>query len=207
MAAMHPHVATSFAILRFQDRMAGRTRPEMEQIFSRILDVFADLGLKWTLVGAHAVNTYAEPRATMDIDFVVDARMLAPLLARLEQDLGPLVIDDIGAAQRLMNLSVDLIRSDNHPLFRAALDDAVERHGVRVPPAELLVALKFLAATSPWRKAADRAQDVADLIRVYGTTPFDRAVCLAYAAKVYPDADRELAEILDRADRGDKISI
>ena len=56
---------------------------------------------------------------------------------------------EIGAALRLPSLSVDLIRGDNHPLFRAALDEAQVRQGVRVPAVELLLVLKFLAAASP----------------------------------------------------------
>jgi hypothetical protein len=199
----------AFAILRFQDSLARRDRPDMEETYKRVIGVLEREGVRWTVIGAHAVNTYAEPRATVDIDLVVDARKLKATLAALEREFGELVVDDIGAAERLMNLSVDLIRSDNHALFRAALDEGLDRGGVRVPPPELLIALKFLAATSPWRKVAERAQDIADLINVYANvgTDLDRGAMLAHAARIYAGADAELADLLDRVDRGEKISI
>lgn len=181
----------------------------MEQTYRRVIRVLERTGVRWTVVGAHAVNTYAEPRATVDIDLVIDARMLPAALDALEREFGELVVDDIGAAERVKNLSVDLIRSDNHVMFRAALDEALDRGGVRVPPPELLIALKFLAACSPWRRAAERAQDIADLIKVYeavGTT-LDRDRMFGYASQIYPRAEQELADLLDRIERGEKISI
>lgn len=181
----------------------------MEDTYKRVIAVLDREGIGWTVVGAHAVNCFAEPRATVDIDLVVDARKLKVLLRSLEREFGKLLVDDIGAAQRLIDLSVDLIRSDNHALFRAALEEGRVLAGVRVPPPELLMALKFLAATSPWRRAADRAQDVADLINVYESVgeELERDALLAYAAKIHSGAAAELATLLDRVDRGESISI
>jgi hypothetical protein len=104
---------------------------------------------------------------------------------------------------------VDLVRSDNHRLFRAALDDAVEREGVRVPPPELLAVLKFLAATSAWRDVADRTQDRADLIRVYRAVgpEFDRPAALQYASHVYPRAEVKFDAMLNRIDRGEEVTL
>lgn len=125
------------------------------------------LDLKWTFIGAHAVNAYARPRATLDIDLAVEGRALARVVRELESEFGDLETTDLGAALRVINLSLDLARGDNHPLFRAALDQSRRQGEARVPPPELLVALTFLAAVSPWRKTADRKQDAADLVNVY----------------------------------------
>lgn len=202
-------MAQAFGILRFQNALAGRKGPEMEQTYRRVIDVLARVGAQWTVVGAHAVNLYVEPRATVDIDLVVDARKMKPILQALEEEFGALQTVEIGAAVRVTSLSVDLIRGDNHPLFRAALDEAEERHGVRIPKVELLLVLKFLAATSPWRDVADRKQDTADLIRLYRATgaDLDRTAALEYAAKVYPRAEVEFEGILDRIDRGEDVSV
>lgn len=206
---VHPYVAQSFEILRFQDSLAGRTGPDLGEIYRRVIAVLDRLGASWTLVGAHAVNAYVRPRATVDVDFVVDARMLKRILAELEAEFGALDTTDIGAALRVTNLSVDLIRSDNHPLFRAALDRGQQRGGPRVPPPELLVALKFLSAVSPWRKPGERKQDAADLINVYQSTgaDFDRQAAMQYATTVYPGAERELAAMLDAIDRGEDVPL
>lgn len=202
-------MAQAFAILRFQNALSHHEAPELEETYRRVIDVLARVGAQWTVVGAHAVNLYVEPRATVDIDLVVDARKMKPILQALEQEFGELQTTEIGAAVRVTNLSVDLIRGDNHPLFRAALDEAVEREGVRVPTVELLLVLKFLAAASPWRDVADRKQDVADLIRLYRAAgaELDRPAALRYASHVYPRAEIELAAILDRIDRGEDVTV
>lgn len=202
-------MAQAFAILRFQNALAGRGGPDLEETYRRVIHVLSRVGARWSVIGAHAVNLYVEPRATVDIDFVVDSRKMKPILAALEEEFGAIETTDVGAALRVTNLSLDLIRGDNHPLFHAALDDAEERHGVRVPPVELLLVLKFLAATSPWRDVADRKQDVADLIRLYRAAgaDFDQGAAMRYASQVYPRAELELTRILDRIDRGEDVSI
>jgi hypothetical protein len=207
--SLHPNIAQAFEILRFQSSLRGQPDPDMEQVYRRVLAVFGRVGAKWTLVGAHAVNAYVRPRATIDVDFVVEAPKLKKVLAELEKEFGALATTDIGAAVRVINLSIDLIRSDNHSLFRAALDKAEDRGGARVPPPELLVALEFLAARSPWRKLAEKKQDAADLINVYQASAdeFNRDAALQYAASVYPGAERELQQMLDRVDAGEDIGI
>ncbi|MBN4050412.1 hypothetical protein JYT28_01550, partial [Desulfobulbus sp. AH-315-M07] len=202
-------MAQSFEILRFQQRMAKRTGHDMEDVYRRVIAVLDDVGAAWTVVGAHALNSYVRPRATDDIDIVVEASKLPEVLKALEQKMGKLQIDDIGAAIRVLDLSVDLIRSDNHVLFRAALEKAVQIGEVRVPPPELLLALKFLASTSPWRKAADRGQDTVDLVRLYQTlgSTLDREGAFRYAASIYPGAERELEQMLRRIDRGEKLQV
>ncbi|MBI4263510.1 MAG: hypothetical protein HY657_03965 [Acidobacteria bacterium] len=205
----HPHMAEALEILRFQSDLTGRTGPDLADVYRRVVTVLDRLGAKWTLVGAHAVNVYVRPRATVDVDFIVDGRMLKRILAELEAEFGALETTDIGAALRITNLSIDLIRSDNHPLFRAALDQAQERGGPRVPPPELLVTLKFLSAVSPWRKPGERKQDAADLINVYQSAgaEFDRQSAVQYSSAVYPGAERDFAAMLDRIDRGEDVQL
>lgn len=206
---MLPGLRESFEILRFQDSLANRPAPDLADVFRRVVARLDRIGAAWTLVGAHAVNVYVRPRATVDLDFVVDGRMLKRILAALEEEFGPLQTTDIGAALRVVNLSLDFIRSDNHPLFRAALDRGEVVGGARVPPPELLVTLKFLSAVSPWRKPGERKQDAADLINVYQSAgaDFDRGAAARYAAGIYPGADGDFTAVLDRIDRGEDVQL
>jgi hypothetical protein len=202
-------IAQTFEILRFQNSLMARTGPDLADIYGRVVSLFERLGVQWTLIGAHAVNAYVRPRATVDIDFVVEARAFGRVLEELAKEFGALQTTDIGAALRVVNLSIDLIRSDNHPLFRAALDRGEPRGGARVPPPEIIVALKFLAAVSPWRRPGERKQDAADLINVYQSAgaAFDRQAAIEYGKTVYPGAERDLADMLDRIDRGQDIRL
>jgi hypothetical protein len=78
-----------------------------------------------------------------------------------------------------------------------------------VPRTEVLVVLKFLAAVSPWRDRRKRMQDVFDISYVCEVVgaELDRAMMLDLARLVYPGAEREFAELLDKLDRGDPISV
>src|SRR5436309_1689872 len=176
-----PRIVRSLEILDFQNALAGRGRGNLEETFRRFIAVLERVGTRWALV---------------------DARKLRVLLDAVRAEFGEIETVDLGVALRIANLSVDLIRSDNHALFRLALDLAEEREGVRIPPPELLVVLKFLAAVSPWCNVADRKQDEADLLRLVQARgeDLDRAAALGYAQRAYPGAERELAALLERID-------
>jgi hypothetical protein len=176
----------------------------------RVIEVFEKERARWALVGAYAVGLLTEPRATVDFDFIVEERKLKGVLRSLRAVFGELDLDDIGAAIRLRAIDVDLIRSNNHPLFREALDRAELAGDWRIPPPELIIVLKFLSAVSPWRNREKRRQDMADLAAVYDAVGFDeldRGEMVEFAGLVYPGAEREFESILARIDRGDSIEI
>ncbi len=176
----------------------------------RVIKAFEARGAKWALVGAHAVGHLTEPRATVDFDFIVEARKLKSVLDQLEHEFGDLDMQDIGAGVRLRTIDVDLIRSDNHALFREALDQAQLVGEWRIPPPEVVIALKFLSAVNPWRNRDKRVQDMSDLQSIYhaaGPEDLDRDSMKRLAGLVYPGAEREFEALLHRIDRGDPISV
>lgn len=181
----------------------------MEERIARVVEVFGEVGARWALVGGHAVGVLTEARATDDFDFVLEDRKLGAVMDRLREVFGPLDVTDIGAAVRVLNLDIDLIRSTAHPLFARALEETQPVQAWRIPPAEVVIALKFLSSLSAWRGIERRRQDVLDLIRVYTAAGerLDLARLLKLASEVYPGAERELASLLDRVDRGEPITI
>lgn len=182
----------------------------MDERIRKVVDAFERAGTRWTLVGAHAVGVLTEPRATDDFDFVIEERKLKRVLQALEGEFGPLTTTDLGAAVRVLNLDIDLIRSTTHPLFGRALDETRSAQAWRIPVPELLIALKFLSSVNPWRGLDRRRQDVLDLIQVYKAVAdgqLDRARTLSLAASIYPGADRELERLFDRVDRDEPITL
>jgi len=179
----------------------------MEENVQRIVRVLRSTGVAWAVIGAHAVDLYTRPRATEDLDIVVDARRLKTVLAALHAEYGDIEVTDIGPALRLPAISLDIIRSDMQPVFHKAVHLAVDHGGLPVAPAELLVVLKYLAAISPWRSPEDRQQDASDLIRLVRTLgeALDRETVLQHAQGVFPGAQAELAALLQRIDRGETI--
>lgn len=182
----------------------------MEKSIGRVVEVFAEVGARWALVGAHAVGLVTEPRATVDFDFIVEAAKLPRVVERLEEEIGELRLFDLGPALRLEGLGVDLIRSTTHPLFAEALDHVREEGGWLVPVNEVLMVLKFLAAVNPWRGPAKRAYDVGDLRALFqavGAGGLNREWMGRLAAQVYPGAETEFEELLGRIERGEPISL
>lgn len=180
-----------------------------ESEIARVVQIFDQVGARWTLVGAHAVGLLTEPRATADFDFVVEDRKLKGVLAALQQEFGELDVDDIGVAVRLRAIDVDLIRAV-HPLFKEALSRSRKVGDWNVPVAEVLLVLKFLAAVSPWRGPEKRTYDIGDIRSIYhavGREALDLDLMTKLAATVYPRAEQDFAQLLERLDRGEPIEI
>jgi hypothetical protein len=188
----------------------GKARATMsERDISRVVGVFKSKRLRWALVGAHAVGLLTEPRATADFDFIVETGKLKTILSDLTDAFGDLGAQDIGAAIQLTTIDVDLIRSTNHPLFVEALRKVRVIGDWKVPRTEVLIALKFLAAISPWRDPAKKARDVSDIAALYLAEgdQLDRKEILRLGGLAYPGAERELRALLDKIDRGKQLEI
>jgi hypothetical protein len=181
-----------------------------EADIARVVGILGDVGARWALVGAHAVGLLTTPRATAGFDFIVEERKLRAVIASLRDAFGELGEQDVGAAVRLTAIDIDLIRSTNHPLFKEALDHVNKVGDWNIPRAEVLIALKFLAAVSPWRNLDKRTYDMGDLRSLYravGRETLDVALMQRLAAMAYPGAEREFATLLERIDRGDPVEI
>ncbi len=182
----------------------------MEKRIARVVGIFQAVGSDWALVGAHAIGTLAEPRATKDFDFVVEGSKLRAITKALEEEFGDLDAVDLGPAMRLRALDVDLILSTTHPLFQEALRRVRPVADWKVPVPEVLIVLKFLAAVSPWRERTKRMQDIVDLtilVTTLGRDALDEALLKELAAQVYPGGDDELEALLGRIERGEPITI
>ncbi len=180
-----------------------------ETDIARVIEVFEAKRVSWALVGAHAIGLVTEPRATADFDFIVEGTKLAAVVRELTKVFGKLGELDIGAAIQLRALDIDLIRSTNHPLFQIALENVRMIGEWKVPRSEVLMVLKFLAAVSPRCNRRKRRQDVTDINFIYDVAgdKLDRALMLKLSALVYPGAEREFSELLDKIDRDEPISI
>jgi hypothetical protein len=185
------------------------SRTMSETDITRVVEIFEAKRARWALVGAHAIGLLTEPRATADFDFIVEGSKLGAVVRALTKAFGRLDELDIGAAIQLRAIDVDLIRSTNHPLFGVALEQLRAVGDWKVPLAEVLVVLKFLAAVSPRRDPVKRMQDITDIARVYrpAQAELDRPMMVELSKLVYPGAEVEFAELLDKIERGEPIAI
>lgn len=115
--------------------------------------LLSSLGVKHALVGGLAVGAYGWPRATKDVDFLVDDS------AWQKTDAG-LVVMRAGLPVQAHGVSVDTLSiGDDERHLHDAIERAETSEGVPVAPVEALVYMKL---TSP--RSKDR-QDVIELAK------------------------------------------
>src|SRR5438128_1210607 len=119
--------------------------------------------LKYVLVGAHAANGYlGRPRNTVDVDIVVQfpkkaSAAIAKAFTHLTMTDSPVVIR-FKTPQG--DEAIDLMKPAQSPLWKRLLAIAktirVDDIPVRIPPVEGVLAAKFAAMASPWRRSLDK---------------------------------------------------
>jgi hypothetical protein len=188
----------------------------------KVLDLFRRLKaeeIEWVMVGAEAVNIYlARPRATVDVDIVVRQKHLRKVKKILKElcsglkdgDLKDTEVHFKGTLSDDPNrLEVDVIKSQSHELFGIALDERVVVDGVPVPRVEVLLALKFLSAVSPWRSEADKHMDISDFIRAFkeNRSRIDRILLIDLASRAHKNARKEFEEFLDAVEKDRPVTL
>jgi hypothetical protein len=156
-------IALGIKLAKMQDRPIG---PD------DVARVLVHAGVKYVIVGAHAINGYSgRPRATVDVDVIAQhpkkaARAIGAAFPHLKMQDTPVVIrfkDEDHEA-------IDVMKPAGSSLWPRLLKDAVElrigRMTLRVPRLEGVLAAKFSSMCSPLRRVPDRQQDAADFIRV-----------------------------------------
>src|SRR5262245_60699617 len=133
-----------------------------EQTIRQIVEIMRRAGVRYAMIGGHAVSVHARPRVTVDVDFLFSGKGDAQLQALFEAE--GFHVERHGEVMRLWASSppaegdeplADFIRAELNRTQIEALRTAVEvdYRGVSVcvvsKPA--LVALKFLSATSAKR--------------------------------------------------------
>jgi len=201
------------AVPHYIDVMDARART-----LADLQSILREVGSEHALVGGLVAGFYGRPRATIDVDLLVPKNKLSKIAAALEQrgyrivrteDMVRVFPSDLEAEEAI----ADLVARAANPVLRAAFDETddavVLGEKVRVVRRGAFVALEFHAAMSRSRAHADRLQDVVDIERVikrqFDAT--DRKLALRIAALSFPNADRDLEQLLDDLDAGRPVTI
>ena len=187
-------------------------------ILGRLIQLLDEAGARYALVGGHAVSAHTRPRLTVDVDLVVEARKRAAIeraaiahgfQVKGEKDVLRLV-DSGHAADAPV---ADLLLADSHPVWAEALRTSVtgvyQGHGLPVATTPALVAMKFVAATSPDRPQEDRLQDVSDVSRLVktGWTEADSVEALRIVSLAHSGAAQELDRLISDLRAGRPVTI
>jgi hypothetical protein len=146
--------------------------------FSDLLREFVAAGVKFLLVGAHALAAHAEPRATGDLDLWVardteNARKVFAALARFGAPLDDVTVDDFTSDDLIFQIGVvprriDVITAIDGVSFDDAWPEHIELgiNGITVP---VIGRAQFLAN----KRAAGRPKDIGDVALVLRHHPED----------------------------------
>lgn len=137
------------------------------------LDILASQDVPFCVIGGLAVNAYAEPVVSLDLDVVVVAERLDELAELLARRF------TVQRFPRSLNVSSPVsdlrIQIQTDPAYQAFIPRAARRVvlGYALPVAALEDVLqgKVWAFSDPDRRASKRQKDLADILRLVETHP------------------------------------
>jgi hypothetical protein len=205
---------TSVGILRSyrKDHRPGSQNVEPQEV----IDVLQKAGIKrWVLMGLYGYVGYlAMPRATQDVDILVDDKESDEAVEAISKRWPELIVDRQEVVVRFRDPSeiaidgemkqvIDLMLPSND-CYEAILlkyHRIDETSGHRIPIIEAACASKFAALVSPYRQWERKQQDAVDLrsIMVPNHTTLDRTLLKELGDLVFPDGGNELLEFLQLA--------
>ena len=139
----------------------------------RLIGLLNDHGIRYCLVGGQAVNAYAEPVVSLDLDIVVAAEQLAQCEDLLRATF---TVERFPHRLKVSEAGSDLrVQVQTDPRYAAFIARAQYRDvlGLRLPVASLedLLQGKIWAVTDPARRGSKRQKDLADIARLLEAYP------------------------------------
>lgn len=150
---------------------------DRSDLLDRLLTLLRDHRVRFCVIGGQAVNAYAEPVVSLDLDVVIAADDLASLVPLLEREFRvDLFEHSINVTAEMSDLRVQL---QTDPRYVDFVDRAEEHEvlGIRLPVARIDDVLqgKVWAVSDPQRRASKRQKDLADIARLLEVEPRLRA--------------------------------
>lgn len=155
----------------------------------------------YMIIGGNVVGIYTRPRATLDIDLVVDEKIYSEVKKLLDEA----IIDYTDNGDAIETDVFDLIKATAHPLINAVFNDRVSKGKFYIPSREGMVALKYYAAISPVRQYERKLLDAADIGSLLEGV--DREKVLSYIEILGNDEVKKFKEVLDAYDNKRAIVI
>ncbi len=146
---------------------------DREELLERFLDLLSTSGIRYCLIGGLAVNAYAEPVVSLDLDVVVDLTRIDAVETALAQRY---VVRRFGHTINVSAPESDIrVQIQTDPRYLAFLPHATVREvlGIMLPVARLEDVLqgKIWAALDPTRCGSKRQKDLADISRLIEAYP------------------------------------
>jgi hypothetical protein len=139
----------------------------------RLITLFESHGIRYCLVGGQAVNAYAAPVVSLDVDLVVSVQQFAAVETLLRSN------SRVQEFRHTLNVSEPgsdvMVRVQKAPRYfgfveRASVADMLGLHVPVAHPEDLLQG-KVWAVTDDTRRPSERQKDLADIARLLEAFP------------------------------------
>ena len=142
-------------------------------IIQLILDILQDLKADYCVIGGLAVNAFAEPVASLDLDLVLAVDDTDKFLKKTE---GIFSINKFKHSINLKHKDSDLrIQLQTDRIYQPFIVNAVEKkilgYKMKVAALEDVLRGKILAYSDEERRKSKRQKDLADIMRLVETHP------------------------------------
>ncbi len=146
------------------------------EFLERLIALLTDHSIRFCVVGGQAVNAYAEPVVSLDLDLVI-AMDQAPRAEALMREA--FVVERFPHGLKVSAPGSDLrVQIQTDPRYAPFVERAETREllGLRLPVARLEDVLqgKVWAVSDPERRPTKRQKDLADIARILEASPARR---------------------------------
>jgi len=143
-------------------------------IIQLFLDQLEKLKIEYCVIGGLAVNAYAEPVASLDLDLVLAIKDIEKLLKKISQPQGDFAVTKFTHSINLQHPDSDLriqIQTDDRyqSFIKNALGKSVLGYKMQVASLEDLLKGKVWAYSDEERRKSKRQKDLADIMRLIET--------------------------------------
>ena len=139
----------------------------------RLIALLTEQAIRFCVVGGQAVNAYAEPVVSLDLDLAIAVDQIRQVEALLREAF---LVESFPHSLNVAMPGSDLrVQIQTDPRYAAFVDRAepCEVLGVRLPVARIEDVLqgKIWAVVDPARRASKRQKDLADIARLLEARP------------------------------------
>lgn len=144
-----------------------------EDIIQILLDTLSALNIDYCVIGGLAVNAYAEPVVSLDLDIIIAAGNVEALCARSESHFK---IERFAHSINLSSGKSDLrIQLQTDPRYQDFIDRATNQnvlgYEMKVASVEDVLQGKIWAYSDEQRRKSKRQKDLADMMRLIEVNP------------------------------------
>jgi Trk K+ transport system NAD-binding subunit len=179
---------------------------------AQVARTLREAGVNYVIVGAHAANGYTgRPRTTIDVDVVVQfpqkaAKAIAAAFPNLSVQDTPVVIRFMAGKDEV----IDLMKPTSSKLWRRLLKETREVStkggSIRIPTLEGILAAKFCAMVSPYRRHGDKLIDGGDFVRmIEANAAINEHLLSDLGELVYSGGGKEILKLVTDARAGRRL--